>query len=94
MEHLADSFGVSFFAAENISTIVKSAGVSVDAYWPSLFAKLFSKKSVEELIANVGARKFGGATKSIRRAVRPPWLLHYTPSLTKQLCTQYRLGPH
>lgn len=44
-------------AAENINTIVKAAGVPVDAYWPSLFAKLFAKKSVEELISNVGTRE-------------------------------------
>jgi ribosomal protein L12E/L44/L45/RPP1/RPP2 len=41
--------------ADNINTIVKAAGITVEPYWPSLFAKLFSKKSVEDLIANVGA---------------------------------------
>eukprot|EP00775_Hariotina_reticulata_P005648 gene5648-5887_t len=41
--------------ADNINSIVKAAGVTVEPYWPSLFAKLFSKKSVEDLIANVGA---------------------------------------
>lgn len=41
--------------ADNINTIVKAAGVTVEPYWPGLFAKLFSKKSVEDLIANVGA---------------------------------------
>jgi len=40
---------------DNINTIVKAAGITVEPYWPSLFAKLFSKKSVEDLIANVGA---------------------------------------
>lgn len=40
---------------DNISTIVKAAGITVEPYWPSLFAKLFSKKSVEDLICNVGA---------------------------------------
>ncbi len=41
--------------ADNINTIVKAAGITVEPYWPSLFAKLFSKKSVEDLICNVGA---------------------------------------
>lgn len=41
--------------AENISTIVKAAGVKVEPYWPGLFAKLFEKKSIADLITNVGA---------------------------------------
>ena len=41
--------------AENISTIVKAAGVSVEPYWPGLFAKLFEKNSIANLITNVGA---------------------------------------
>jgi ribosomal protein L12E/L44/L45/RPP1/RPP2 len=44
--------------ADNINTVVKAAGITVEPYWPSLFAKLFSKKSVEDLIANVGAGVF------------------------------------
>jgi ribosomal protein L12E/L44/L45/RPP1/RPP2 len=38
-------------------TITKAAGVTVDAYWPGLFAKLFAKKGMEELISSVGARE-------------------------------------
>lgn len=41
--------------AENLTTICKAAGVEVESYWPSLFAKLFAKKSIEDLISNVGA---------------------------------------
>jgi ribosomal protein L12E/L44/L45/RPP1/RPP2 len=41
--------------ADNINTIVKAAGLTVEPYWPSLFAKLFSKKSIGDLITNVGA---------------------------------------
>ena len=41
--------------AENISTVVKAAGVSVEPYWPGLFAKLFENKSMADLITNVGA---------------------------------------
>ncbi|MBA0562966.1 hypothetical protein Golob_007983, partial [Gossypium lobatum] len=38
--------------AEKISTLVKAANVSVESYWPSLFAKLFEKCNIEDLITN------------------------------------------
>jgi hypothetical protein len=41
--------------ADNITTILKAANVTVEPYWPSLFAKLFAKKSMDDLITNVGA---------------------------------------
>jgi hypothetical protein len=41
--------------ADNITTILKAANVTVEAYWPSLFAKLFAKKNMDDLITNVGA---------------------------------------
>jgi large subunit ribosomal protein LP1 len=41
--------------ADNIATIVKAAGVEVESYWPSLFAKLAEKKNFDDLITNVGA---------------------------------------
>ncbi|KAK8485898.1 hypothetical protein V6N13_028125 [Hibiscus sabdariffa] len=44
--------------AEKIATLVKAANVTVESYWPSLFAKLFEKCDIENLITNVGA---GGA---------------------------------
>ena len=44
--------------ADNINSIVKAAGITVEPYWPSLFAKFFAKKSVDDLIANVGAGAF------------------------------------
>ena len=40
---------------DNIQTIVKAAGVTVEPYWPGLFAKLFEKKNIADLITNVGA---------------------------------------
>ena len=40
---------------DNIQTLVKAAGVSVEPYWPNLFAKLFEKRSIADLITNVGA---------------------------------------
>ncbi|KAJ6852514.1 uncharacterized protein M6B38_256075 [Iris pallida] len=46
--------------AEKISTLVKAANVKIDSYWPGLFAKLFEKKNIEDLIFNVGSG--GGAS--------------------------------
>jgi len=39
---------------------VKAAGVEVEPYWPSLFAKLAEKKNIEDFILNVGAGGGGG----------------------------------
>ncbi|XP_031488411.1 60S acidic ribosomal protein P1-like [Nymphaea colorata] len=47
--------------AEKIATVVKSANVSVESYWPSLFAKLLEKRSVEDLILSVGSGGGGAA---------------------------------
>ena len=44
--------------ADNISTLVKAANVTVDPYWPGLFAKLFEKTSIEDLISNVGVGEY------------------------------------
>ena len=37
---------------------MKAAGVEIEPYWPTLFAKLLERKSIEDLITNVGG---GGA---------------------------------
>ncbi|CAA6655881.1 unnamed protein product [Spirodela intermedia] len=50
--------------AEKISTLVKAANVKVDSYWPSLFAKLLEKRSVDDLIMNVGSGG-GGAPVAV-----------------------------
>ncbi|CAI9774211.1 unnamed protein product [Fraxinus pennsylvanica] len=50
--------------AEKIATLVKAANVSVESYWPSLFAKLCEKRSIEDLVTNVGAGG-GGAAVSV-----------------------------
>lgn len=52
---------VFLFKAEKISTLLKAANLSVESYWPSLFAKLCEKRNVEDLIMNVGAGGGGGA---------------------------------
>ncbi|KAI5060946.1 hypothetical protein GOP47_0023451 [Adiantum capillus-veneris] len=41
--------------AEKIAALLKAANVQVEAYWPALFAKLLEKRSVEDLITNVGS---------------------------------------
>ena len=48
-------FFILIMQADNISNLVKAAGIEVEPYWPSLFAGLAEKKSVEEFILNVGA---------------------------------------
>ncbi|KAL1565487.1 60S acidic ribosomal protein P1-like [Salvia divinorum] len=47
--------------AEKISALLKAASLTVESYWPSLFAKLCEKRNVEDLIMNVGAGGGGGA---------------------------------
>jgi len=41
--------------AEKLSTILKSAGVSVESYWPSLFAKALDGVNIKELVSNIGS---------------------------------------
>jgi large subunit ribosomal protein LP1 len=47
--------------SDKIATLVKSANVNVESYWPSLFAKLAEKRNVGDLIMNIGAGGGGGA---------------------------------
>ena len=41
--------------ADNITTLIKAANVTVDPYWPGLFAKLFEKTSIDDLLSNIGS---------------------------------------
>ena len=41
--------------ADNIATLIKAANVTVDPYWPGLFAKLFEKTSIDDLLSNIGS---------------------------------------
>ncbi|KAF8008362.1 hypothetical protein BT93_K2131 [Corymbia citriodora subsp. variegata] len=45
--------------AEKIATVVKAANVSIESYWPGLFAKLAEKRNIDDLVTNVGSG--GGA---------------------------------
>uniref|UniRef100_A0A1J3J4Q2 60S acidic ribosomal protein P1-2 n=1 Tax=Noccaea caerulescens TaxID=107243 RepID=A0A1J3J4Q2_NOCCA len=52
--------GISI-TSEKIATVVKSAGLEIEGYWPMLFAKMAEKRNVTDLIMNVGAGGGGGA---------------------------------
>ncbi|KAK4384777.1 60S acidic ribosomal protein P1 [Sesamum angolense] len=54
--------------AEKIATLVKAANVTVESYWPSLFAKLCEKRNIDDLIMNVGSG--GGVGRSSCAAPR------------------------
>lgn len=47
--------------ADNIKSILSAANVTVESYWPMLFAKLLEKKSLDDFISNVGAAPAAGA---------------------------------
>ncbi|GAB4844731.1 hypothetical protein Ancab_038121 [Ancistrocladus abbreviatus] len=53
--------------AEKIAKLVKAANVSVESYWPNLFAKLVEMRNIEDLIMNVGAGG-GGAPVAVAAA--------------------------
>jgi large subunit ribosomal protein LP1 len=46
--------------------LLKAANVNVEAYWPSLFAKLAEKKNLDDLILNAAG---GGAPVSVSAPV-------------------------
>ncbi|KAK6152845.1 hypothetical protein DH2020_012484 [Rehmannia glutinosa] len=41
--------------AKEIATLVKAANLTVESYWPSLFAKHCEKRNIEDLVMNVGS---------------------------------------
>ncbi|XP_044467515.1 60S acidic ribosomal protein P1-like [Mangifera indica] len=48
--------------ADKIAQLVKASNLTVESYWPSLFAKLVEKRNIDDLIMNVGAGGGGAAT--------------------------------
>ncbi|QCE13363.1 large subunit ribosomal protein LP1 [Vigna unguiculata] len=52
--------------ADNIATLLKTAKVKVESYWPALFAKLAEKKNLGDLIANAAGG--GGAPAAVAAA--------------------------
>ncbi len=43
---------------------MKASNITVESYWPSLFAKLAEKRSIDDLVLNVGAGG-GGAPAAV-----------------------------
>eukprot|EP00741_Cyanophora_paradoxa_P025064 tig00000342_g24192.t1 len=41
--------------ADKLATLVKAAGVKVEPYWPTLFAKALEKRNLDELLNNIGS---------------------------------------
>lgn len=46
---------------DKIKSLVDAAGIKVEPYWPSLFAKLLQNVNVDDLINNIGAAPAAGA---------------------------------
>ncbi|XP_044505155.1 60S acidic ribosomal protein P1-like isoform X1 [Mangifera indica] len=55
--------------AEKIAQLVRASNLTVESYWPSLFAKLAEKRNLDDLIMNVGA---GGGAAASPAAVSAP----------------------
>lgn len=50
-----------FFKADKISKLIKAAKISVEPFWPGLFAKALEGKNLGDLICNVGSAPAAGA---------------------------------
>eukprot|EP00168_Porphyra_purpurea_P010070 TRINITY_DN247_c0_g1_i2.p3 TRINITY_DN247_c0_g1~~TRINITY_DN247_c0_g1_i2.p3 ORF type:complete len:106 (+),score=44.25 TRINITY_DN247_c0_g1_i2:151-468(+) len=46
---------------DKISALVKAANVNVEAFWPSLFAKLLQKVSVDDIVKGMSSAPTAGA---------------------------------
>ncbi|TXG48524.1 hypothetical protein EZV62_024399 [Acer yangbiense] len=51
--------------AEKIAALLNAANLSVESFWPSLFAKLADKRNLGDLIMNVGSGGGGGAAVAV-----------------------------
>merc|ERR1712070_114073 len=67
-------------SGDKIASVCKSAGVVVEAYWPSLFANMLKDKNVEEMLmssaaaapaADAGAAAGGGGGGGGKKAPEP-----------------------
>ncbi|EFC48875.1 60S acidic ribosomal protein P1 [Naegleria gruberi] len=47
--------------ADKIKTLTEAAGVTVEPFWPSVFAKFFSKHPVSDILSNIGGSASSGA---------------------------------
>lgn len=46
---------------EKIKTLTEAAGISVEPYWPAMFAQLLQNVNVDDMINNIGAAPAAGA---------------------------------
>jgi large subunit ribosomal protein LP1 len=62
--------GISI-TADKISTILKAAGVSVEPYWPTLFAKALDGVDVTSLLGSLGSASAAAGAGSSGGAASP-----------------------
>lgn len=84
--------------AEKIAALVKAANVSVESFWPSLFAKLVEKRNIDDLILNVGSGGGGAAVAfsapaagGAAAAAAPAAAAVEEKKVIKQLCSSHLL---
>merc|ERR1712157_694190 len=59
-------------SADNLQKLIKAAGVSVEPFWPGLFAQALSSCNVAELITNIGSGVGGAAAPAGGAAEEAP----------------------
>ena len=52
--------GSIFFQGEKIQAILNAAGVTVEPFWPSMFAKALEGRNIGDLLCSVGTPGGGG----------------------------------
>jgi len=62
--------GISI-TADKIATLLKAAGVSVEPYWPTLFAKALDGVDVASLLGNLGSAASAVAAPAAGGAAAP-----------------------
>ncbi|KAK3004012.1 hypothetical protein RJ639_017987 [Escallonia herrerae] len=70
---------INVIQAEKITAMLKAVNVTVESYWPLLFAKLVKKRDIDDLILNVcfagnaasAAASAGGAASAATAAEEP-----------------------